>query len=219
MSLSKYFGAIQDSLGNAVVGATVSVYFYLAGRGVATTNPAKCLYDDSGNLITNAGAAVNYVTTDASGRFSFNIPDGVYDINIVYTPTNVWYYKVAIGQAGTSLVLLSSPGTTVIDSVPIRTADATTPLVTTGCVAWLLHLVRSDGTRITRFIQTTHNATTTSDATTISSSGNGSGDHSDITDISVSLSGSGVNQVAALSVTLGAGTWSANITRLQTNSA
>jgi hypothetical protein len=74
----KYFGVCQDLAGNALAGATAQIKNFLTGVNAP-------IYEDDG-----VTPKANPITCDSSGRFSFKIAAGKYDIVTVsgaYTAT------------------------------------------------------------------------------------------------------------------------------------
>ena len=121
--------------------------------------------------------------------------------------------------------LMSAGTIALIEAAQLPTVTPTTAVASIidsllvddyGAAEWEVVAMKSDGTRLTRKITAVHNGTASADATTVASAGGGIGISSELTDISVDLSGVATAQVFNLKMTFtfGAGTWKITAWRL-----
>jgi hypothetical protein len=108
----KYINVVQDANGDAVSGASVTIYN--AGTVVAAT-----IYSDDG--VTPAS---NPLTTDSLGNFEFYAANGDYDIRVSYSGTVVNITDVTIGPG--PVVAMASD----VEYVPAGTGAVTTDVQT-----------------------------------------------------------------------------------------
>jgi hypothetical protein len=107
MGMRKYYGEVQDSSGNAMLGASVRV------RATGTQTLASLFQDDE------TTAKANPTTSDSLGMYSFNVAAGVYDIDITYNGSTVTLLKVQCDGSQTAF------GATIVgcvDAAAARTA-------------------------------------------------------------------------------------------------
>ena len=116
MAYAIHSDVAQDQFGNAVSGATITVYSISFGSVVS--NPLPSIYSASSSIGTTPVVTSNPMTSDSMGRFSFGAPDGFYAIVVSgSTFSSYTIYKNFVASAATgsgsgtvTSVALSLPG-------------------------------------------------------------------------------------------------------------